>query len=186
MEISQLGTAGEIEKDASQKKRRRSRRGSSCSGASNLSCSPSNIKKQLSRRSSVSSNGKKQHSRRSSVSSKGGSPNPDGFHSKLKEYRCSNQGDSDDDERRQAIAPCIGIMIDDTTPQKEESKRGRRKERRNSRSGSRDGGGNLQTKRKSISLRRDSRSGARACSPAAFMQYQNNFNMADVSQFASK
>ena len=136
--------------------------------------SAKNIKKKRSRRSSVSSNGK--NSRRSSVSSKGGSnkdgsPNPNDFHQKLKEYRCSNQGDSDDDDRRQAIAPCIGIMIDDTTPQIEESKRGRRKERRNSRSGSRDGAGNLQTKRKSISLRRDSRSGARACSPAAFMQY---------------
>ena len=35
----------------------------------------------------------------------------------------------------------------------------------------------------SNSLRRDSRSGARAVSPAAFLQYQNNFNLADMSAF---
>lgn len=85
----------------------------------------------------------------------------------LKEYRASNQGDSDDDDRRQTMAPAIAIVSDG----KEVSGSGQ-KERKRRRS-----------RRDSIGLRRDSRSGARAVSPAAFLQYQNNMNLSDMSQF---
>lgn len=39
------------------------------------------------------------------------------------------------------------------------------------------------SRQQSNGLRRDSRSGARAVSPAAFLQYQNNFNLADMSMY---
>mgnify|MGYP000427380364 CR=1 FL=1 len=82
----------------------------------------------------------------------------------LKEYRASNQGDSDDDDRRQTMAPAIAIVSDGKAVTGSERKRRR-------------------SRRDSIGLRRDSRSGARAVSPAAFLQYQNNMNLSDMSQF---
>lgn len=80
----------------------------------------------------------------------------------------SNNEDSDDDERRMTMAPAINIVSDGKEVTGADSERGRRKSRRGS-----------------IGLRRDSRSGAREVSPAAFLQYQNNMNLSDMSAMMS-
>ena len=143
--------------------------------------------KKKKRRGSVRSGGKSKSKSKGSNKSSNSKGSVNSFQERLSEYRASHNSDSDDENRRMKQAPKIDFCDKDPDNLniKEESKRGRK--RRNSRTGSKDNkdnGDNLSARRKSIGLRRDSRSGAREVSPAAFLSYQNNCNLSDMSQFA--
>ena len=160
--LRQLGSAEEVEIDMSAIKKNKRRKSSFRGVTTAIAGLQTSEKKKKKRRGSMLSNGSRR-SNKSKGSSGGNSNRSKNFQERLSQYRASNQGDSDDDDRRQINAPTIAVVGDGTVT-KEKPKR--RKSRRGS-----------------IGLRRDSRSGARAVSPAAFLQYQNNFNMADMSQF---
>ena len=102
-----------------------------------------------SRRSSKSSN----HSSAQGDNASNGFNNPSRRTSKLPAFVKEDLSDKDDDDdaRRNLQAPQINIESDGTKTQKQPKRR--------------------RSRRMSNSLRRDSRSGARAVSPAAFLQY---------------
>ena len=111
--LRQLGSAEEVEFDMSAIKKNRRRKSSFRAIATGMTGLQTSEKKKKKRRGSMVSNGSRK-SNKSKNSSGNNSNRSKNFQERLSQYRASNQGDSDDDDRRQIAAPTIAVLGDGT------------------------------------------------------------------------